>query len=115
MTRKRVSSNATSRSIKLFGAIIPNHSCLNIKSEQSENLQVSSHLCRDQCDQDAFWASVAYGLLAPPLIVIILRVCNDRRVMGEHKNGRLLNVAGVFAAVVMSAAALAALVAWWTR
>jgi Mn2+/Fe2+ NRAMP family transporter len=62
-----------------------------------------------------FWASVAYGLLAPPLVVIILRVCNDRRVMGEHKNGRLLNVAGVFAAVVMSAAALAALVAWWTR
>lgn len=54
MTGKRVSSNATSRSIKLFGAIIPNHSCLNIKSEQSENLQVSSHLCRDQCDQDAF-------------------------------------------------------------
>ena len=62
-----------------------------------------------------FWASVANGLLAPPLVVIILRVCNDRRVMGEHKNGRLLNVAGVFAAVVMSAAALAALVAWWTR
>ncbi|MGH9768229.1 MAG: NRAMP family divalent metal transporter [Blastocatellia bacterium] len=62
-----------------------------------------------------FWAAVVNGLLAPPLVVIILWVCNDRRVMGEHRNGRLLNVAGVFTAAVMSAAALAMLIAWWTR
>jgi Mn2+/Fe2+ NRAMP family transporter len=61
-----------------------------------------------------FWAAVVNGLLAPPLVVIILRVCNDRRVMGEHRNGRLLNVAGAFTAVVMSAAAAAMLIAWWT-
>lgn len=62
-----------------------------------------------------FWAAVVNGLLAPPLVVIILLVCNNRRVMGEHRNGRLLNVAGVFTAVVMSAAALAMLIAWWAR
>ncbi len=62
-----------------------------------------------------FWAAVVDGLLAPPLVVIILWVCNERRVMGEHTNDRQLNVSGAFAAAVMSAAALAMLIAWWTR
>jgi Mn2+/Fe2+ NRAMP family transporter len=60
-----------------------------------------------------FWSAVLNGVLAPPLIIIILRVCNNRRVMGEHINGRLLNVLGIIAAAVMSIAAVAMLVTWW--
>lgn len=56
-----------------------------------------------------FWAAVVNGLLAPPLIFIILVVCNDRRVMGEWRNTRTLNVLGVLACVAMTAAAVALL------
>jgi Mn2+/Fe2+ NRAMP family transporter len=54
-----------------------------------------------------FWSAVLNGLLAPPLIVIILVVANDRRVMGQHRNGPLLNAAGIAAAVLMGVAAIA--------
>ena len=59
-----------------------------------------------------FWSAVLNGVLAPPLIVIILIVCNNKRVMGQHVNGKLLNALGVFAALVMTVAALAMLVVW---
>lgn len=54
-----------------------------------------------------FWAAVVNGVLAPPLIAIILHVSNNRSVMGEHTNGRLLNFLGLATALVMSAAAIA--------
>jgi len=53
------------------------------------------------------WSAVINGLLAPPLIVIILVVCNDVRVMGPHRNGRVMNVLGGVSALLMSGAALA--------
>ncbi|HUO52191.1 MAG TPA: Nramp family divalent metal transporter [Gemmatimonadaceae bacterium] len=53
-----------------------------------------------------FWSAVLNGLLAPPLIVIILFVCNNPVVMGERVNGRWLNVLGTATAVVMGAAGL---------
>lgn len=59
-----------------------------------------------------FWSAVLNGVLAPPLIVIILFICNNRRVMGEHTNGKTLNILGAIAALVMSAAAIALLVGW---
>ena len=58
-----------------------------------------------------FWAAVVNGVLAPPLIAIILHVSNNRAVMGGHTNGRLLNVLGIATLVVMSAAAIAMLFA----
>jgi Mn2+/Fe2+ NRAMP family transporter len=59
-----------------------------------------------------FWSAVLNGVLAPPLIVIILIVCNNRRVMGEHVNGKLINALGIIAAILMSGAALAMLIVW---
>jgi Mn2+/Fe2+ NRAMP family transporter len=53
-----------------------------------------------------FFSAVLNGVLAPPLIFIILIVCNNSKVMGKHKNGRGLNVLGSTAAVLMSAAAI---------
>lgn len=54
-----------------------------------------------------FWAAVVNGVLAVPLLAALLLVCNDRRVMGEHVNGRVLNGFGLAAVVVMGAAAIA--------
>ncbi|HEX8943518.1 MAG TPA: Nramp family divalent metal transporter [Gemmatimonadaceae bacterium] len=53
------------------------------------------------------WSAVINGLLAPPLIIIILVVCNNDRVMGAHRNSRGLNVLGILSAVLMSGAAIA--------
>lgn len=59
-----------------------------------------------------FWSAVLNGVLAPPLIVIILLICNNPRVMREHVNGKLMNALGIIAAIVMSGAALAMLIVW---
>jgi Mn2+/Fe2+ NRAMP family transporter len=59
------------------------------------------------------WSAVVNGLLAPPLIVIILVVCNNERVMGEHKNGLWLNVLGGLAALLMTGAAVALIWSWF--
>ncbi len=56
------------------------------------------------------WSAVINGLLAPPLILIILVVCNNERVMGAHRNGRGLNVLGALSALLMSGAAIALIV-----
>ncbi len=59
-----------------------------------------------------FWSAVVNGLFAPPLIVLVLVVCNNRRVMRTHANGWGLNVLGGLAAVAMGAAAIALLVSF---
>jgi NRAMP (natural resistance-associated macrophage protein)-like metal ion transporter len=56
------------------------------------------------------WSAVINGLLAPPLILIILVVCNNERVMGPHRNSRGLNVLGALSALLMSGAAIALIV-----
>jgi Mn2+/Fe2+ NRAMP family transporter len=56
------------------------------------------------------WSAVMNGVLAPPLIVIILLVCNNEKIMGKYKNGRLLNVLGWCAAILMGTAAIAMIV-----
>ena len=53
-----------------------------------------------------FWTAVINGALAPLLLVFIMLVSNDRHVMGERRNGPLLNVLGWAAAALMSAAAV---------
>lgn len=60
-----------------------------------------------------FWAAILNGVLAAPLVVIILLICNNPEVMGERTNNKILNVLGVLTALVMSAAAIAALADWW--
>lgn len=59
-----------------------------------------------------FWSAVLNGVLAPPLIVIILFICNNKKVMGADSNGKWLNALGTIAALVMSLAAAAMLWTW---
>ncbi len=59
-----------------------------------------------------FWTAVINGLLAPPLLVLIMLVSNNKAVMGERVNGVGLNILGWAAAVVMFAAAIGLFVTW---
>src|SRR2546426_791556 len=54
-----------------------------------------------------FLSAVLNGILAPPLLVLVMLVSNDAQLMGEHTNGVWLNVLGWGATAVMTAAAAA--------
>ena len=58
-----------------------------------------------------FWSAVANGVLAPPLVVIVVLLTTDARVMGEHVNPPLLKWLGWTTAAVMTAAAIAMMLA----
>src|SRR5690606_35065172 len=53
-----------------------------------------------------FWTAVINGLVAPPLLVVIMLVANNRQIMGERANGRLTNIMGWTVTVLMSLAAV---------
>jgi len=57
-----------------------------------------------------FWSAVLNGLLAPPLMVLVMLVGNNREIMGAHVNGPWLNALGWTATALMSLAALAFLI-----
>lgn len=54
-----------------------------------------------------FWSAILNGVLAPPLVVLIVLLTSDRKVMGDRVNSRTENVLGWTCAVLMTAAALA--------
>lgn len=53
-----------------------------------------------------FWSAVCNGVLAPPLVVLIVLLTSDRRVMGDRVNPPWLRWLGWLVAVVMGAAAI---------
>ena len=57
-----------------------------------------------------FWSAVVNGLLAPPLVVLVVLLTSDKKVMHGRVNSRGAKVLGWTCAVVMSAAAVALLV-----
>jgi len=59
-----------------------------------------------------FWTAVINGVLAPPLIVVIMLVSNSKKVMGDRTNGPLTNILGWGTAVIMTAAAVGMFVTW---
>jgi Mn2+/Fe2+ NRAMP family transporter len=58
-----------------------------------------------------FWSAVANGVLAPPLIVLVVLLTTDPTVMGNRVNPPLLKWLGWLAAAVMAGAAIAMFVA----
>jgi NRAMP (natural resistance-associated macrophage protein)-like metal ion transporter len=54
-----------------------------------------------------FWSAVVNGVLAPPLIVLVVLLTSDRKVMGDRVNSPLLRTLGWITAAVMAFAAVA--------
>jgi len=57
-----------------------------------------------------FWSAVTNGLLAPPLILLVILLTSNRKVMGKHVNSPLLRSLGWTTFAVMTAAAVGMLV-----
>jgi Mn2+/Fe2+ NRAMP family transporter len=59
-----------------------------------------------------FWTAVINGVLAPPLLVIIMLVSNKKEILGDRRNGVLINILGWLTALIMAAAAIGLMVTW---
>jgi Mn2+/Fe2+ NRAMP family transporter len=57
-----------------------------------------------------FWSAILNGVLAPPLVVIIVLLTSDKKVMGHHANTRGMKCLGWTCAIVMSVAAVGLIV-----
>ena len=53
-----------------------------------------------------FWSAVINGLLAPPLILLVILLTSNPKVMGKRVNSPLLRYLGWATFVVMTAAAV---------
>jgi Mn2+/Fe2+ NRAMP family transporter len=59
-----------------------------------------------------FWSAVVNGVLAPPLIVIVLLLTNKKAVMGTRSNPRWLSALAWITVAVMTAATVAMFATW---
>jgi len=59
-----------------------------------------------------FFAAVINGFLAPPLLIVIMLIANNRKVMRGRVNGRWSNILGWTTTLVMFAAAVALVLTW---
>ena len=59
-----------------------------------------------------FWTAVINGVVAPPLLVVVMFVSNNKKAVGNRTNSLLTNIIGWLAAAVMFAAAIGMFVTW---
>jgi NRAMP (natural resistance-associated macrophage protein)-like metal ion transporter len=50
------------------------------------------------------YSAILYGLTAPVIIVIILHISNNKKIMGKNTNGKISNVLGSLALILMTIA-----------
>ena len=55
-------------------------------------------------------ASVVSGLLTPPILVLLMLIGNNRAVMGERTNGRVMNFMGWGMTAIMTIGAVTLIV-----
>lgn len=52
------------------------------------------------------YSAILYGLTAPILIGIILHICNNKKILGKHTNGKISNILGFAGMTIMTVAAV---------
>jgi Mn2+/Fe2+ NRAMP family transporter len=52
------------------------------------------------------YSAILYGMTAPVLIGIILHISNNKKIMGKFTNGKISNILGFMAMILMSVAAV---------
>ena len=92
----RASLNASPRLGRKFYSVLAISVCLGFILD----------LARIPSVKMLFASAVLNGVLAPPLIILVVLLTSDRTVMGEAKNGSMLKVLGWGCATIMSIAAI---------
>ena len=59
-----------------------------------------------------FWTAVINGFLAPPILVVVMLVANNKKVLGREVNGLITNVTGWLTTATMFAAAIGLVLTW---
>ena len=59
-----------------------------------------------------FWTAVINGFLAPPILVVVMLIANNKAVLGREVNGRATNIMGWITTAAMFAAAIALVLTW---
>jgi len=59
-----------------------------------------------------YWTAVINGVVAPPMLVVVMLVANNKKVMGKRTNGVATNIIGWLAAIIMFAAAVGMFLTW---
>ncbi|HVU75879.1 MAG TPA: divalent metal cation transporter [Candidatus Paceibacterota bacterium] len=54
-----------------------------------------------------YYAAMLNGVLAPPLMLIIILICNNKKILGSRTNGLLSNLLGITITVIMAVVAVA--------
>lgn len=57
-----------------------------------------------------YYTAILNGVAAPPLMILIMLVANNKKVMGENRNGLLTNIGGWGITIIMSIASIVLLV-----
>ena len=57
-----------------------------------------------------YYTAILGGIVAPPLMIMIILIANNKKIMGERTNSRISNILGIIITVVMSVAAIALLI-----
>ena len=57
--------------------------------------------------QALIYTAVLYGLTAPVMILVLIHICNNKKIMGAFTNNRLSNIMSIITFVFMTAAAVA--------
>jgi transposase len=68
--------------------------------------QLSSKPAPEVFPGHGLWTAVINGFLAPPVLVVVMLIANNKTVMGERVNGLWTNVGGWLTTGVMFAAAI---------
>lgn len=58
------------------------------------------------------WSGIVQGLSTPPLLLLIMRMTNDRRIMGDKVNTIWINLLGWITTAVLFAASFGLIVSW---
>ncbi|MDQ5900900.1 MAG: hypothetical protein QG600_478 [Patescibacteria group bacterium] len=59
--------------------------------------------------QMLYYTAVLNGIMAPPLMIMIVLIANNKRIMGKHTNSLLSNILGILIIVLMAIASIALL------
>jgi Mn2+/Fe2+ NRAMP family transporter len=60
------------------------------------------------------YSAAINGIIAPPLIIVLLLICNNPKIVGTRMNGKLSNILGWAAVALMGAAAIYMIYSWIT-